>query len=75
VLTPCLQSSKIPIICICNDAWSQKLRSLKNYCLELVYARPTKPQIKGRMIAVAQAEGLTVRSGSALPRLSSSRHR
>jgi replication factor C subunit 1 len=60
-LTCCIQISKIPIICICNDAWSQKLRSLKNYCLELKFARPTKQMIRGRMMKIAEAEGLLVR--------------
>ena len=58
------QTSKIPIICICNDAWAQKLRSLKNYCLELVYSRPTKLQIRGRMVAIALSEGLQVCTSS-----------
>ena len=56
----CSQVSKIPIICICNDAWSQKLRSLKNHCLELKFARPTKQMIRGRMMKIAQQEGLEV---------------
>lgn len=54
--------SKIPIICICNDAWSQKIRSLKNYCLELTFHKPTKQQIRGRMLAIAEKEGLKVRN-------------
>jgi replication factor C subunit 1 len=56
----CTQTSKVPIICICNDAWSQKLRSLKNHCLELVYSRPTKLQIRSRMVGIAAKEGLQV---------------
>jgi len=55
-----LQTSKVPIVCICNDAWSQKLRTLKGHCLELVYTRPTKQQIRGRMVAIATKEGLNV---------------
>ncbi len=29
--------SKIPIIAICNDKYNQKLKSLRNHCLELEY--------------------------------------
>ena len=54
------QVSKIPIICICNDRWSQKLRSLQNHCLELQFHRPTKQQIRGRMLQIALEEGLKV---------------
>ena len=54
------QVSKIPVICICNDRWSQKLRSLQNHCLELQFHRPTKQQIRSRMLQIAQQEGLKV---------------
>lgn len=30
-----IQKSKIPIICLCNDKYNMKLRSLRNYTLEL----------------------------------------
>lgn len=32
-----IKSSKVPIICICNDRYAMKLRSLKNSTLELDY--------------------------------------
>ncbi|KAF8403400.1 hypothetical protein HHK36_011502 [Tetracentron sinense] len=40
-----IKISKIPIICICNDRYSQKLKSLVNYCLLLNFRKPTKQQI------------------------------
>jgi DNA polymerase III delta prime subunit len=40
-----IKISKIPIICICNDRYSQKLKSLMNYCLLLSYRKPTKQQV------------------------------
>lgn len=30
-----IKMSKIPIICICNDKYSQKLRSLRNHVREI----------------------------------------
>lgn len=42
-----IKISKIPIICICNDRYSQKLKSLVNYCLLLSYRKPTKQQVCG----------------------------
>ena len=30
-----LKGAKLPIICICNDKYNQKLKSLRNHCLEL----------------------------------------
>ncbi|XP_038901198.1 replication factor C subunit 1 isoform X2 [Benincasa hispida] len=55
-----IKMSKIPIICICNDRYSQKLKSLVNYCLILSYRKPTKQQMAKRLIQVANAEGLQV---------------
>lgn len=40
-----IKISKIPIICICNDRYSQKLKSLVNHCLLLNYRKPTKQQV------------------------------
>jgi replication factor C subunit 1 len=40
-----IKISKIPIVCICNDRFSQKLKSLVNYCLLLNFRKPTKQQV------------------------------
>ena len=34
-----IKRSRVPIIAICNDKYHQKLRSLRNHCLELEYRR------------------------------------
>ena len=45
-----IHKSKVPIVAICNDKYNQKLKSLRNHCLELEYrcappppARPPYP--------------------------------
>ena len=55
-----IHRSRIPIICICNDKYSQKLRSLRNHCLELDFRKPTVQQISKRMMDIARAEGLSM---------------
>ncbi|KAI3918099.1 hypothetical protein MKX01_041419 [Papaver californicum] len=55
-----IKISKIPIICICNDRYSQKLKSLLNYCLLLNYRKPTKQQMAKRLMQVATTEGVKV---------------
>ncbi|XP_056852009.1 replication factor C subunit 1 [Raphanus sativus] len=55
-----IKMSKIPIICICNDRYSQKLKSLANYCLPLNFRKPTKQQMAKRLTHIAKAEGLEV---------------
>ena len=44
-LIACIKISKIPIICICNDQYSQKLKSLLSYCLLLKFEKPSKQQV------------------------------
>ncbi|KAL8147962.1 hypothetical protein AgCh_005334 [Apium graveolens] len=55
-----IKISKIPIICICNDRYSQKLKSLVNHCLLLNYRKPTKQQMAKRLLHITNSEGLQV---------------
>ncbi|KAL5065721.1 hypothetical protein RYX36_027458 [Vicia faba] len=55
-----IKISKFPIICICNDRYSQKLKSLVNYCLLLSYRKPTKQHMAKKFMEVAKAERLQV---------------
>ena len=48
-----IKISKIPIICICNDRYSQKLKSLVNYCLLLSFRKPTKQQVLFLVLSVS----------------------
>jgi len=59
-LADTIRRSKIPIICICNDKYSQKMRPLRNVALELDFRRPTKTEVAKRLQYVAQKEGLQV---------------
>jgi replication factor C subunit 1 len=60
-----IKHSRVPIICICNDRQSQKLKSLVPYCLDLKYSRPRKSTIATRAVEIAQKEGLTVEQNAA----------
>ena len=41
-----IKSSRIPIICICNDRSHPKIRSLVGYCFDLRMPRPRIEQIR-----------------------------
>jgi replication factor C subunit 1 len=60
-----IKSSRVPIICICNDRQSQKMKSLLPYCMDLRYRRPTKSTIAARAVQVARLEGLVVEPNAA----------
>jgi replication factor C subunit 1 len=53
-----IKKTKIPIICLCNDRNSTKVRSLANYCLDLRFRRPTDIQVEGRLKIIVAKEGL-----------------
>lgn len=55
-----IKSSPIPVICMCNDRHSQKIRSLANYCFDLRFGRPNINQIKGAMMSVLFKEGVKI---------------
>uniref|UniRef100_A0A803L7N0 Replication factor C subunit 1 n=1 Tax=Chenopodium quinoa TaxID=63459 RepID=A0A803L7N0_CHEQI len=55
-----IKISKVPIICICNDRYSQKLKSLVNYCSLYNFRKPTKQQMAKRLLQIANAEGIQV---------------
>ena len=55
-----IKTTKIPIICICNDRQSLKIRSLVNHCFDLRFQRPKVDQIKGAMMSVCFKEGITI---------------
>lgn len=60
-----IKVSRIPIICICNDRQSVKVRSLANHCYDLKLKRPTKNQIANRLVTIASQENLHVELNAA----------
>jgi replication factor C subunit 1 len=53
-----IKKSKIPIICLCNDRSSPKIRSLANHCLDLRFRRPTSQQVEARLKKICEKEQL-----------------
>lgn len=35
-----INQSKLPIVCICNDRYNQKIKSLASHCLDLRFKNP-----------------------------------
>jgi replication factor C subunit 1 len=56
-LIDCIKVTKTPIICICNDASSPKIKSLKNHTINLSWKRPMASQIVARVQEIAKKEG------------------
>ena len=53
-----IKRSKIPVICMCNDRNSTKVRNLANYCFDLRFQKPRAEQIKAAMMSICFKEGI-----------------
>ncbi|KAI0981023.1 hypothetical protein GJ496_004439 [Pomphorhynchus laevis] len=51
-----IKSTKIPIICICNDRQHTKIRSLANHCFDLRFQRLRKEQIRACLLSILSKE-------------------
>ena len=56
-----IKTSDIPIICICNDKSSPKVRTLKNHCKDINWRKPTTQQLLPRVLGIAKAEVCDIR--------------
>jgi replication factor C subunit 1 len=60
-----IKKSKVPIICICNDRQSQKIKSLLPYCMDLKFSRPQKHTLANRALSIAEKENMIVERNAA----------
>lgn len=55
-----VRATSIPIICICNDSKSQKMRSLEQACAQIKFYKPQKNQIQNKLKEIASKENLKI---------------
>ena len=58
-----IASTRVPIICMCNDSSSQKMRQVKSKMLHLSFQRPTPKQLTKRMREIVRIEGMELAPG------------
>ncbi|KAJ3084849.1 hypothetical protein HDU99_001925 [Rhizoclosmatium hyalinum] len=56
-----IKKSKIPIICICNDRQSPKVKSLVNHCYDMRFMRPKTAEVEKTIKSICQKEGLDLK--------------
>ncbi|KAJ3126974.1 hypothetical protein HK098_006941 [Nowakowskiella sp. JEL0407] len=56
-----IKKTKVPMICICNDRMSPKVKSLANHCLELRFMKPSAAVAETRLKWIAKQEGLEIK--------------
>ncbi|KAF9397512.1 hypothetical protein BGX21_008796, partial [Mortierella sp. AD011] len=52
-----IKKTHVPIICICNDRQSPKVRSLVNSCFDMRFQRPQVNQVRARLMSILHREG------------------
>lgn len=55
-----IKTSRVPVICICNDRMHQKIRSLANHCFDLRFPKPRVEQLKAHIQDIASMEGFNI---------------
>jgi len=55
-----IKTTRTPIICICNDRQSTKIRSLRTYCEQISWRKITAQQAVPRLLGIAKNEGLDI---------------
>lgn len=55
-----IKTTKIPIICICNERSHPKIKSLLKSCYEIKYVKPEKRQIINRLVKIKTQEKLNI---------------
>ncbi|GJJ70064.1 replication factor C subunit 1 [Entomortierella parvispora] len=55
-----IKKTQVPIICICNDRQSPKVRSLVNSCVDLRFQKPQVAQVRSRLLTILHREGRKV---------------
>lgn len=59
-LNALIKKTKVPIICICNDRSSQKIKPLTFTSFDMRFQRPQASMIRGRILSIAFKEGLNI---------------
>ena len=58
-LAKIIKNSHFPVILITNDPWLPKLRSLRNYCTLVTFAKVRSPSIEKRLKEICKQEGVS----------------
>ncbi|KAM0790675.1 hypothetical protein ACM66B_004534 [Microbotryomycetes sp. NB124-2] len=57
-LNALIKKTKVPIIAICNDKSTPKMKPLQHTCFQMTFRRPTVNEIRSRMMSIAFKEGI-----------------
>lgn len=53
-----IKKARVPIICICNDRQSPKIRNLANYCYDIRFQKPNNEAVLNRVLQILMRENI-----------------
>ena len=59
-LTECIKETQIPIICICDDRYSQSIKPILNYCFDIKLAKPSYDDVYRLIYKVVTTENIKI---------------
>lgn len=63
-LTECIKETQIPIICICDDRYSQNIKPILNYCFDIKLAKPKYDEVYALIYKVVTTEHIKINKSS-----------
>jgi len=60
ILTECIKETQIPIICICDDRYSQNIKPILNYCFDIKLSKPNYDDIYRLIYKVVTTENIKI---------------
>lgn len=60
-IVECIKETKIPIICTCNDRYSQNLKTIVNYCFDIKFTKPQTMEIFKFICDVVKKEKIRIK--------------
>jgi hypothetical protein len=64
ILTECIKETHIPIICICDDRYSQNIKPILNYCIDMKLIKPSYEDIYTLIYKVVSREQIKIGKSS-----------
>jgi len=59
-LTECIKETQIPIICICDDRYSQSIKPILNYCFDIKLVKPSYDDVYRLIYKVVTTENIKI---------------
>jgi DNA polymerase III delta prime subunit len=63
-LVDCIKDTCIPIICICDDRYSQNIKPILNYCVDFKMVKPSYDDVYRLIYKVVTTEGIKIGKSS-----------